>query len=121
MWLLNEGGYDGTLYFDTFPVREDPANECAASVANVRRFEAALDRIDRAALVEAQGKHDALGVQRLLAELFEGGEGLICDHSSYRRKISVRPLRRDHRRLRIAGTMRSRVSTVNRAIASGTH
>ena len=33
---LRRHDYRGTIYFDTFPVREDPAAESAANVARVR-------------------------------------------------------------------------------------
>lgn len=57
---LDQGQYDGTLYFDTFPVREDPAIECAFNVETVRRYERAIDRLDSGALAEARRSHDAL-------------------------------------------------------------
>ena len=59
---LREGGYDGTIYFDTFPVREDPLAEFAANIATVERYEAVIDRLDRAALSAARATHDALAV-----------------------------------------------------------
>ena len=65
---LRRYDYQGTIYFDTFPVREDPAGESAANVARVRALEAILDRLDLADLAERQARHDALGVQALLAE-----------------------------------------------------
>ena len=63
---LRQYDYRGTIYFDTFPVREDPAGESAANVARVRALEAILDRIDPAQLADVQSRHDALGVQALL-------------------------------------------------------
>ena len=63
---LRQYDYQGTIYFDTFPVREDPAGESAANVARVRALEAILDRLDGDRLAELQGRHDALGVQELL-------------------------------------------------------
>ena len=63
---LRQFNYQGAIYFDTFPVREDPAGESAANVARVRALEAILDRIDGKRLAELQARHDALGVQELL-------------------------------------------------------
>lgn len=63
---LRRFGYDQTLYFDTFPVREDPVAECEANIATVLELEAELDRLDLAALSEHQARHDAIAVQRLL-------------------------------------------------------
>jgi xylose isomerase len=63
---LRQYDYRGTIYFDTFPIREDPAGESAANVARVRALEAILDRLDMDRLAELRARHDALGVQQLL-------------------------------------------------------
>jgi xylose isomerase len=65
---LRRYDYQGTIYFDTFPVREEPAGESAANVARVRVLEAILDRLDPDHLAALQARHDALGVQALLDE-----------------------------------------------------
>lgn len=72
---LRRHDYRGTIYFDTFPVRENPAAESAANVARVRALEAMLDRIDADRLAELQANHDALGVQALLHEAGFGHDG----------------------------------------------
>src|SRR5215203_721472 len=72
---LRRYDYRGTIYFDTFPVREDPAAESAANVARVRALEAILDRLDAERLTELQLRHDALGVQALLDEATFGWDG----------------------------------------------
>jgi xylose isomerase len=69
---LRRYDYRGTIYFDTFPVREDPAAESGANVGRVRALEAILDRIDAERLTELQSRHDALGVQALLDEVAFG-------------------------------------------------
>jgi xylose isomerase len=69
---LRRHDYRGTIYFDTFPVREDPAAESAANVARVRALEAVLDRLDAGQLAELQMHHDALAVQALLHEVTFG-------------------------------------------------
>jgi xylose isomerase len=72
---LRRYDYQGTIYFDTFPVREDPAAESAANVARVRALEAILDRLDSERLIELQARHDAIGVQALLHEVTFGWDG----------------------------------------------
>lgn len=72
---LRRHDYRGTIYFDTFPVRENPAAESAANVARVRALEAMLERIDADRLAELQASHDALGVQALLHEAGFGHDG----------------------------------------------
>ena len=66
--VLRRYDYHGTIYFDTFPVREDPAAESLANVRRVRMLEKVLDRLDGGRLTELQASHDALGVQALLQE-----------------------------------------------------
>ncbi len=71
--LLRRYGYDRTIYFDTFPVREDPVAECEANIATVLELEAELDRLDQAALADAQARHDAMAIQRLLTRASNHG------------------------------------------------
>jgi xylose isomerase len=69
---LRNGGYDGTIYFDTFPDRTDPAGECAANIETVRRMERLLDRLSTAELKEIRDRQDAAGSQRILRKLMFG-------------------------------------------------
>ncbi|MDP9362860.1 MAG: sugar phosphate isomerase/epimerase, partial [Chloroflexota bacterium] len=64
--VLREGGYEGTLYFDTFPVREDAVAECASNARAVRRFEALLDRLDLREVAEIHGQQDAVEARAML-------------------------------------------------------
>ena len=75
LWTLRRFGYRGTIYFDTFPVRENPAAESAANVERLLAFEAILDRLDAAQLADLQASHDALALQALLHETAFGGRG----------------------------------------------
>ena len=68
LWVLRHGGYAGTLYFDTFPVREDPSAELAANIATLERLLAAVDRIDPRRLSLAQDAHDAVAIETLVTE-----------------------------------------------------
>ncbi|MGI9252804.1 MAG: hypothetical protein ACR2J8_03590, partial [Thermomicrobiales bacterium] len=63
---LREGSYAGTIYFDTFPIREDPVAECAANIAAVNRLEAAIDRLPLRDLAAARSAHDAIAVDAIL-------------------------------------------------------
>ncbi len=75
--VLRDGGYAGTLYFDTFPIREDPATECATNIQTVEALEHALDRIDRARLDNARQLHDALAARCVIEEaLFARSAGV---------------------------------------------
>jgi xylose isomerase len=68
LWTLRRGGFDGVIYFDTFPERLDPAAECEANIAEVERLEAILDRVDAGRLIDAQRRQDALGAIALVRD-----------------------------------------------------
>ena len=67
---LRNGGFSGTLYFDTFPDRVDPARECAANMKTVQRMLRLLDRVPLADLRQAQAAQDAVTATRIMQELF---------------------------------------------------
>jgi xylose isomerase len=69
LWELRRYQFEGTIYFDTFPERIDPAAECAANIKQVMRLEKLLDRLEPAEIRELQDRQDALQVTRLLHEL----------------------------------------------------
>ncbi len=68
LWQIKQGGFAGTIYFDTFPDRLDPARECAANVAMMRRLERILDRIPVAELKQAQAAQDAVTASRIFQD-----------------------------------------------------
>lgn len=68
LWTLRRHGYDGTVYFDTFPDRLDPAVECAANIAEVERLERLLDRIDLDALGAVQRAQNAAAALALIRD-----------------------------------------------------
>jgi xylose isomerase len=67
-------GYDGVIYFDTFPDVSglDPVAECAANIAAVRAMLGVAGRLQASpALAEAVARQDAVAGQRLVqAALF---------------------------------------------------
>jgi xylose isomerase len=65
--LLERGQYPGTIYFDTFPVREDPVKECEW---NVRITDRLLALARELALDSSIGAgHDAFNVTRVIERL----------------------------------------------------
>lgn len=68
LFYLMQFGYQDVVYFDTFPVREDPVQECAANMMSVESICNRLDSLDRRVLAEAQAAQDALAVRRVLYE-----------------------------------------------------
>jgi xylose isomerase len=65
--ILRTERYDGTLYFDTFPVREDPGAELLANIAELERLQSVLDGVDWHVMSAAQNEHDAIAASRALA------------------------------------------------------
>ncbi len=58
--LMRLRGYDGTIYFDTFPVREAPERELEANLSALRTLSAAVGRLPAAAITAAQASQDAV-------------------------------------------------------------
>ncbi len=69
---MRRGGFAGTIYFDTFPDRVDPAAEAAANVAAIRRFERMLDRLPMDELDRLRAAQDAVGATRLVQSVAFG-------------------------------------------------
>ena len=67
---LRSGGFMGTIYFDTFPDRVNPAAECAANVKTVQRMLRLLDRVPLDELRQAQAGQDAVTATRIMQSLF---------------------------------------------------
>ena len=63
---VHRGGYDGAIYFDTFPDASglDPVAECAANIRTVRRMLDAVQRMDGdKGLADAQSRQDPISAQ----------------------------------------------------------
>ena len=70
---LVQGGFKGTIYFDTFPDRVDPAAECAANVKTMQRMFKLLERVSISELRAAQNGQNAIAATRIMHDLFYGG------------------------------------------------
>jgi xylose isomerase len=74
LWALRRIGWDRPVLLDQFPFREDPVEAAALSIRAIEGMERLLDRIDVAALEDAQERQDALAAQALvLAEMLGAG------------------------------------------------
>lgn len=70
LWGLRLIGWQQPVLLDQFPFREDPVAAATLSIRAIEGMERILDRLDPAALADAQERHDALAAQALvLAEL----------------------------------------------------
>ena len=71
-------GYDGPIYFDTFPdvTGLDPVHECEVNIATVRAMMAAIERIDGHNLLgDAISRQDAVTAQGIVQRALLGPGG----------------------------------------------
>ena len=74
---IRRDGYDGALYFDTFPDASglDPVAECEANIATVRRLLGVADRLDGDnRLGEALARQDAMASQAIVNNVLIGAD-----------------------------------------------
>jgi len=74
---LRHGGFDGTIYFDTFPegAALDPVAECAANIATMEAMFDVIERLPEAELDAALEAGDAVAAQRLVQTAIFGRGG----------------------------------------------
>ncbi|MGP3968053.1 hypothetical protein [Streptomyces sp. 6N223] len=68
-------GWRHAITLDLFPYREDPAAAVRESVATLRALEERAARLPLDELREAQFRHDAMAVERIVPELRRSAEG----------------------------------------------
>ena len=74
---IGRDGYDGAIYFDTFPDTTglDPVHECTVNIATVKRMLRVIDRIDTDnRLAEAIERQDAVTTQAIVQQVMLGGD-----------------------------------------------
>lgn len=73
---LQRGGFDGTIYFDTFPegAALDPVAECAANIATVEALFEVIERLPDAELDAAIEAGDAVTAGRIVQSAIFGRE-----------------------------------------------
>ena len=64
-----KGGFQGHLYFDTFPQRTDPVKEAEFNIQRVKDFWRAAKRMDRRSLLQIMDEHDAIGALNLIDDV----------------------------------------------------
>lgn len=70
VYYLKRAGYDGTVYFDTFPSREDAAVEFRTNIATFEGISQKIDRFGLEKLSAVIQKRDGIASQQLLQQLF---------------------------------------------------
>ena len=66
VYYLLKYGFGGVLYFDTFPVREDPVAESESNIAQMESFADLIETWDGPKLDELRASHDALAILKLV-------------------------------------------------------
>lgn len=64
-----KGGFQGHLYFDTFPQRTDPVKEGEFNIQRVKDFWRAASSMNRTALRRIMDEHDAIGALNMIDEV----------------------------------------------------
>ncbi len=75
LWQIRADGYDGAIYFDTFPDASglDPVQECETNIATVNQLMAAVDRLDTEnSLPSAIAAQDAVTSQQIVNRVLMG-------------------------------------------------
>lgn len=66
IYYMKRYHYDGTIFFDTFPLRENPVKELELNIEVFNRMSDWIDEIGMDHLAELISRQDALAVQKLL-------------------------------------------------------
>lgn len=65
IYYLKKYDYQGVIYFDTFPIREEPIAEIRQNVKVIQKINALVDDIGLESIQETIGKNDAIAVNEL--------------------------------------------------------
>lgn len=66
MYYLKKEKYEGVIYFDTFPIRENEVKECEANIQMVKQLDKMIDRVGLDRIEKVIDQNDALEVQKLM-------------------------------------------------------
>ena len=73
IYYLKKSGYEGAVYFDTFPVREDPSGELRANISMFDIISRMVDRVGQEKIQKVIDSNNALEAQKLMLD-FLGGQ-----------------------------------------------
>ncbi|PKM95245.1 MAG: AP endonuclease [Firmicutes bacterium HGW-Firmicutes-1] len=66
IYYLKKYQYDGVIYFDTFPVREDPTIECRTNIKMLNKLYNTIDSIGMVEIQKIIDDNDAISAQDIL-------------------------------------------------------
>ena len=72
LYTIYAHGFDGTIYFDTFPTNEDPIKECETNIQAIKGLYKLVERINQKQIVDILSKQDALASQAMIQRLITG-------------------------------------------------
>ena len=70
IYYLKRYRYDGVVYFDTFPVREDAMQEVQANIRMMGKLEKLVERIGMEEVARVIQTNDAIEVQKMICNCF---------------------------------------------------
>lgn len=69
IYYLERYNYDGVVFFDTFPIREDSKLECQANIDAFELIKSKVDREGVEKISEVVSKHDGISAQGLILDM----------------------------------------------------
>lgn len=72
LYYMQRLGYEGVVYFDTFPQYVDPVVECAANITVVKGMLALLEQVDERSLEDIFDHQNAVAGQQLIHQILSG-------------------------------------------------
>lgn len=71
IYYLERYGYDGVVFFDTFPIREESRAECRANIAAFELIKEKVDSIGVEKISKVVSKHDGISAQNLILDMMK--------------------------------------------------
>lgn len=72
IYYAKKVNFDGLVYFDTFPSREDPVLECAQNIKMYKLLSGFIDKMSIAEIESIIRSQDAIKVQQMMLSLLSG-------------------------------------------------
>jgi xylose isomerase len=69
IYYLERYKYDGVVFFDTFPIREESKAECQANIDAFELIKSKVDKIGVDKINEVVSKHDGISAQKLILDM----------------------------------------------------
>lgn len=69
IYYLERYHYDGVVFFDTFPIREESRAECQANINAFELIKSKVDRVGTDAIGQIVARHDGISAQTLICDL----------------------------------------------------